>query len=450
MTKRTRLVWNEGLLLTPQHLQHLDRYHEETAVELFRSARPFGWGLTFLELDREAIHNGQVVVHSASGVLPLGGAFSIPDRDEAPPGLNIEDRFPLSESRLPLYLGLRIHRPGEREVAGATDGDQAETRYREATLRAMDETSGENEREIVVSHRNFRLLLPGETLGNYDHLPLAEVVRKPEGGFAYREDHVPPCLSIGASDAVLRTLRRLLEILVAKSRELSERRRHSGKGVAEFGRDDVAGFWLLGVVNAAIPEISHYLRGAVAHPERVYTSLARLAGTLTTMSDQDVRDIAVYEHERPEAAFADLGARIPKLMETVLPRHYTRIALEKGANDVFAGRLEDDRLLAPKVGFYLGVYASMPTGEIQTSLPQKIKIATPDRIEFLISNALTGVSVRHVQTAPASLPVQAGYVYFQVEKSGDVWDLVAGSHAIALYAPPEFPNIQLELIALND
>jgi len=450
MSKRSRVVWNEGLLLTPQHLQHLDRYHEDSATELFRAARPYGWGLGFLDLDREAIANGQVVIHGASGVLPQGGAFSIPDRDEAPPGLNIEEHFPLNESRLPLYLGLRIHRAGEREVAPSGDGDRVQTRYRESTVRAVDETSGENEREIVVSHRNFKVLLPGESLGDYDHVPMAEVVRKPEGGFAYREDFVPPCISIGASEAVLRTLRRLLEILVAKSRELSERRRHSGKGVAEFGRDDVAGFWLLGVVNGAIPEISHYLRGAVAHPERVYTTLARLAGTLTTMSDQDVRDIAVYEHERPEGAFAHLGARIPKLMETVLPRHYTRISLEKGANDVFTGRIEDDRLLAAKVGFYLGVYASMPAGEIQQSLPQKVKIATPDRIEFLISNALMGVAVRHVQTAPASLPVQAGYVYFQVEKSGDVWDLVAGSHAIALYAPPEFPNIQLELIALND
>ncbi len=449
MSKRSRVVWNEGLLLTPQHLQHLDQYHEESATELFRTARPHGFGLTTLELDQEAIQNGQVLVHAASGVLPLGGAFSMPDRDLVPPGLQIADRFALSESRLPIYLGLRIHRPGERQLAdGAAIG--AETRYRETTVRAVDETSGENEREIVVSQRNFRLLLQDETLGDYDHLPIGMVVRKPEGGFTFREDYIPPCLSIGASDAVLRILRRLLEILLAKSRELSERRRHSGRGVAEFGRDDVAGFWLLGVVNGAIPEISHYLRGANAHPETVYTSLARLAGALTTMSDQDVRDIAVYDHDRPEAAFSDLGSRIPKLMETVLPRHYTRIALEKGANDVFTGRLDDDRLLPAKVGWYLGVYASMPVGEIQSSLPPKIKIATPDRIEFLISNALMGVSVRHVQTAPASLPVQAGFVYFQVEKTGDVWDLVAGAHAIALYVPPEFANIQLELIALND
>jgi type VI secretion system protein ImpJ len=143
-------------------------------------------------------------------------------------------------------------------------------------------------------------------------------VRKPEGGYAYRADYIPPCIGIGASPTILRILRRLLEILVAKSTELADRRRMSGKGVAEFGRDDTAGFWLLGVVNGYIPLLSHHLRGACGHPEEAYLTLARLAGELTTLSDLQVRDIPPYEHDRIEAAFVDLAARIPRLLETVL------------------------------------------------------------------------------------------------------------------------------------
>ncbi len=449
MSKRNRVLWNEGLLITPQHFQQLDRYHEEAATELFRAARGFGHGLTGLELDAEAIQNGQVVLQRASGVLPLGGAFSIPDRDDGPPGRNVEAAFPLSESRLPIYLGLRIHRPGERQVADGA-GRAADVRYLPESLSVADESTGQNEREVGIARRNFKLLLPNENLGDFDHLPVGEVVRKPEGGFAFRAGYVPPCLSIEASDYVKRGLKRLLEVLIAKSRELSDRRRHSGKGIAEFGRDDVAGFWLLGAVNGYIPALSHLLRAGHAHPEAAYLTLAQLAGQLTTMSDQDVRDIAPYDHDRAEVAFTDLFTRIPKLMETVLPRHYTRIPLSPRPDGSFAGAIEDDRLLPQKVGFYLGAYASMPAGQLQSSLPDKIKIATPDRIEFLIANALKGVNVRHVASVPASLPVQSGYVYFAVDKTGDVWDLVAGAHAIAIYAPPEFPNASFELIALNE
>jgi type VI secretion system protein ImpJ len=70
-------------------------------------------------------------------------------------------------------------------------------------------------------------------------------------------------------------------------------------------------------------------------------------------------------------------------------------------------------------------------------------------VDLLISAAMPGVILRHVPTLPSGLPVQAGYVYFQIEKSGDVWGLVAGARSMAIYAPPEFPGLNLELIALK-
>jgi len=450
VTQRARVVWSEGLLLTPQHFQALDRYHEERAAELFRSASPFGHGLTSLDLDVDAIHNGQVVVHRASGVLPAGVAFSAPDRDEAPAGRSIGTLFPIGETRFPIYLGLRSHRPGEAQLDVPATGAAGDRRYREATVKSMDETTGEMEREIRVCRPNLKVLFAGDSLGDYDHLPIGEVVRKPEGGFTYRADFVPPCASVGASEQLMRTLRRLLEILVAKSSELSDRRRYSGKGIAEFGRDDVAGFWLLGTVNGSIPILAHFLRGRNAHPEIVYRALARLAGELTTMSDLLVRDIAPYDHDRPEATFADLGTRIPKLLETVLPRHYTRITLTRRDEAVHVGKIEDDRLLDAAVGFYLGAFANMPAADLTANFPNKVKIASPDRIDLLVASALAGVALRHVPSLPPSLPVQSGYVYFQIDKSGDIWGMMAGARAIAIYAPPEFPGIHMDLVAVRD
>ena len=29
MKPPARVIWSEGLLMTPQHMQHLDRFHEE-------------------------------------------------------------------------------------------------------------------------------------------------------------------------------------------------------------------------------------------------------------------------------------------------------------------------------------------------------------------------------------------------------------------------------------
>ncbi|MCC7142179.1 MAG: type VI secretion system baseplate subunit TssK [Candidatus Eisenbacteria bacterium] len=450
MSKRARVVWNEGLLLTPQHFQQQDRYHEEQSVDLLRASRSFFYGFTSLTLQLDAIHNGQVLIEEATGVLPHGTPFSVPDRDAPPVGRNVESIFPLREAVLPVYLGLRVHRPGQPEMLAPGSGEAELARYHTGTMEQADATTGQGDRVMQVARPNLRILFAGEDLGDYEVLPLAEVVRKPEGGFAYRTEFVPPCLSIGASPFILRTLRRLLEILVAKSTELSDRRRQSGKGVAEFGRDDVAGFWLLGCVNGYIPLLSHFLRAPGAHAETAYFTLARLAGELTTMSDSFVRDIPSFDHDHPEAAFADLGQRVPKLLETVLPRNYTRIPLTKGADGVFQGRINDDRVLDPAMVWYLGAYANVAQAQLQSELPDMIKISAPDRIDFLVAHALMGVGIRLTQNLPAALPIQSGYVYFQVDRVGDMWDGVAGSRAISLYAPPEFPGMLLELIAVRD
>jgi type VI secretion system protein ImpJ len=356
----------------------------------------------------------------------------------------------MAEQEIPVFLGLRVHRPGQAEVATIPEGGLSDARYGAASAKFLDETTGENDREVRLARANLRVLFADENPGDYEALPLARIARKPEGGYAYRAEFIPPCLSIAASEHTQRLLRRLLEILIAKSNELSDRRRFSGKGVAEFGRDDTAGFWLLGTINGFIPVLGHALRASATHPEAVYLELARLAGMLTTLSDMQVREIPPYDHDNAAAAFNDLAQRIPRLLETVLPRHYTRIPLTRRDELVHVGRILDDRLLEPAMAFYLGVYANIGASELQVTFPEVAKIASPDKVEFLVQHALKGMVLRLAQTLPPAVPVQSGYVYFQLEKIGDAWEGIAGSRNLAIYAPPEFPGLQLELVAVRE
>jgi type VI secretion system protein ImpJ len=100
--------------------------------------------------------------------------------------------------------------------------------------------------------------------------------------------------------------------------------------------------------------------------------------------------------------------------------------------------------------WYLGVYANVPSADLQAGFPEIAKMASPDKLDFLVAHALKGIGLRLAQTLPPAVPIQAGYVYFQVEKSGDVWDGIAGSRNIAIYAPPEYPGILLELVAVRE
>lgn len=448
MSRRSRVVWNEGLLLTPQHMQQLERYHEERDGELFRASRPYAYGFTALDLDEDAIENGRVVIRSAAGVTESGFPFSFPDRDAVPSPRDLGKFFTVELNVLPVYVGIRIHRSGEREVAAEGNG-LSDIRYLPGSVRLYDETSGDVERPVEVAHQNLRILFPSENLGDYDRVQVGEIVRTPEGKFAYRDTYAPPCLRVGASPVLMKALNQILEMMVARSKTLSDRRQHRGQGVAEFGRDDAAGFWLLGLVNSHIPVLTHYLRTGHAHPELVYRTVASLAGAMTTMSDLDVRDTPPYDHEKLGETFGGLIARIPKMMREVLPQNYERIPFTPRDQYVQIAALNDDRLIPPNVGFYLGVSANMAQQELQARFPDLVKIGPPDQVDFLISQAIRGVELKHIPTLPPSLPVQSNFVYFRVEKSGDVWDLVAGARSLAVYVPPEVPGYNLELIALK-
>ena len=46
MSWRTKVVWSEGMLLQPQHLQQSERHADHARHVLLRSTTPYAWGFT--------------------------------------------------------------------------------------------------------------------------------------------------------------------------------------------------------------------------------------------------------------------------------------------------------------------------------------------------------------------------------------------------------------------
>ncbi len=60
------------MLLTPHHFQQWDNYYEELLNSRFRSARPYECGVLDLQIDREAIGNGDSQLTNCHAVLKDG------------------------------------------------------------------------------------------------------------------------------------------------------------------------------------------------------------------------------------------------------------------------------------------------------------------------------------------------------------------------------------------
>lgn len=450
MSRRQPVVWSEGLLLSPQHLQQWDRWVQHLVAERFRQAQAFEWGFSALELDRDSLKNGRVALRAARGVLPDGTPFHAPEDDPLPPARSLEGHFDARQDSIVVALGLPAARPGRAHLGAPGQDGRPTPRYSEEAVELPDDNTGSDERSIAVARRNLVLLFPDDALGDHDHLPFAEIVRASDGSFATREAYVPPCLSLAASDTLVAIVRATLERLIAKSAEIGGMRRQRG-GVVDFSSADTTSFLQLHTVNAVIPALAHRLAQRRGHPEDLYLELARLAGMLCTFSDQlTAKDLPVYDHRDLGATFHGLHAAITGLLEIKTQSKAARIDLEKKDGSTWVGRIGDERLLQPGASLWLGIKADVEEQRVVTEMPVKLKIASLDRIDFLIAMALRGIPAGFVRVPPPTLPVKSQFLYFQLDSNHELWDGVKGAKNIAFFVPPEYPGLTLELLGLRE
>lgn len=449
---RKRVVWFEGMTLDPHHLQQWDRYQQSAVSARMRAFTPYDWGFSRIEFDREALGNGEFVLLRASGVMPDGLIFSIPDNDPKPATRNFRASFPATEERLPVYLCLPSERPLGSNVSlqGATNG--REMRYIAETIQVPDENTGTNERSIEVARTNFQIRVEGEPLGDYSSLQVAEIARAASGSFIQSETFVPPCLNVGASERLMTLTRRLLELLVAKSTSLADRHR-SILAQRELSPADVAALNLYSTVNTYIPLLNHHHAGGAGHPESLYTAMLQLAGRLSagvTEASVSARDFPVYEHGDLTSCFDRLDGIIRGLLGGVSPRaNYVQVELERQRENLLVASLDAD-LLANANLYLVARSEKIQEDVLVPELPRMLRIASPQTIDAVLRSYTRALAIEHTTRLPSGMPVDAQANYFQLQKRGPFWEAIQESQAFALFIPSEFSDVDMKLIAVNN
>jgi type VI secretion system protein ImpJ len=449
MSPHRKVVWNEGMLLTPHHFQQWDNYYEELLSSRVASLLPYEWGILDLQLNQEAIANGLCEIVRCRAVLPDGLMVNVPQSDVAPDARPVEGFFAPNEESLSVYLAIPAKRAGARNFQANGAEPNATIRYWQDAVTVLDETTGQNEQQIAFAQSNLRIMFASELRDGYNSLKIAEVVRTATGQLAYQENFVPPALVIGASPWLVNMLRQIVEVLIAKSSSLGEQRRQRTTSLADFTTSEIAVFWLLNTVNSSIPVIMHLFRTRTVHPERLYTEMAELCGRLMTFAtDRHPQNIVHYQHTDLYGTFSALALEIRALLETVIPTRCIQIPLETTRESVYVGRIQDDRLLAD-AEFFLGVSAKIPEGQLIDRVPRIIKSASRDVIDGVIGSGLPGVTLTHASPPPSPIPTRIGFHYFNLDKDGIFWESIRSSKSIAIYVPQEFVDQKLELYAIK-
>ena len=440
------VIWSKGTFLTPQHLQAQDRFIESTLQFRLEALSFTPWGFRELRVNQEALAEGNFALSSAAGIFPDGLTFDIPNSDAAPAPKPLLPFFEPEQQSVDVYLAIPHYR--ERGLNVSVQHGSADARYLADVVMIRDENTGTTEKPVQIAKKNFRLLAEGESREGASTLRIARVKRTASGTLQLDARFIPPLVNIAANEYLMAIVRRLVEILAAKSSILSGSRRQRSQNLADFTASDIANFWLLYTVNSYFPLLRHIHETRKGHAEVIYRTLTSLAGALTTFSIKvQPRDLPLYNHEELGPCFTELDEKLRELLETVVPSNFVSLPLKLAQPSIYATTIDDDKYLAG-TRMYLAVSAEMNEADLIRRVPQLIKLCSATQIEQLVRQALPGIPLTHLPKPPGSIPIKLNYQYFSLNQSGAAWETVARARTLAAHVPDEIRNPQLELIIL--
>lgn len=444
MSANNKVIWSEGMFLRPQHFQQQDRYLERYVEGRTRSLGPYLWGFTELAIDQEPLALGRVSVAHAQGVFPDGTPFSAPDTEELPAILDIPEN---TQDEL-VYLCIPLRRPGAQEAIRDQE-EYPQARYRTYNFDARNSTSHSGEAaRIQIGKLRICLKLGCEDLSGYAALALARIVERPPARAARLDRHfIPPVLSCQASAELTACFEEITGLLRQRGDALSHRLMDSGRA----GSAEIADYLLLQVVNRAEPLLRHLALSPCLHPATFYAELLQLAGELTTFTAKDKRpaDIPAYQHDQLQPTFAGLFASLRQSLSMVLEQSAISLPLVERKFGIHVAPITDHTLIGSAT-FVIAAKASLQTELLRSRFPGQAKVAPVETIRELISTQLPGLKLRPLPVAPRQIPYHAGFTYFELEQSGDLWNALQQSGGFAVHVGADFPGMVMELWAVRN
>jgi len=442
MAWKNKVVWSEGMLLQPQHLQQHDRYWQSQLENRVAALRPYSWGFSELVLDEHQLALGKLALASCSGVLPDGTPFTLPADDALPMPLDVA----ADARNVLVVLALPLRRHGVAEV-GNDDGPDNFARHRTDDYEAWDSNGLDNSALMQIGKLRMRLAPAPEVANAWATMGVARVVeRRADGRVVIDPDYSPPCLDYRAAPRLASFADELAGLLHARGDLLGARLSQPGAA----GAAEIADFLLLQLVNRVEPLVMHLASASGIHPESLYRVLVSLAGELATFTEPAKRAAAypVYRHDALAETFAPVVADLRRALSTVMDAQAVPIPLDERQFGIRVAVVPDRELLR-SASFVLAVNAHMPPELLRTSFPAQVKIGSVEKIRDLVNLQLPGVKLRPLPVAPRQLPFFAGYTYFELDSGSEYFQHLHQSAGFAMHVAGDFPGLQMQFWAIR-
>jgi type VI secretion system protein ImpJ len=443
MSLHSKVVWSQGMFLLPQHFQQEARHVEYLFDMRLRAMGPHAWGFFELALDEGLLAVGRLGISRASGVLPDGTPFSIPQHDAQPMPLDVPGDM---KGEL-VYLAVPLAREGVTQVRFDDVDAQELCRWRAVSEDLRDHTNATDEPEPVQTGTlDLRLVRAKDITDGHAVLGVARIVeRRSDNQVVVDRGYIAPQTRIDASQQLSAHASLLHGLIHQRARAFAARMGQLSHGVSEM-----ADFLMLQALNRAEPVFRQYAMAPTTPPLALYLACLQLAGDLSTFTSEArfPAEHPLYRHDDLQATFAPVVADLRRMLSTVLERNAIQIDLADRSHGVRIAVFPDAEL-ARTANFVLAVNAQMPAEQLRVRFPAQSKLGPPERLRDLVNLQLPGITLRSLPTAPRQLPFHAGFHYFELDRGGELWKQLERSGSVAMHVAGDFPALELELWAIR-
>ena len=443
MSTYNRVVWSEGLFLRPQHFQQQDRHMERFVETRCQGLVPDGWGFIDVEPERDLLGIGRFGIRRASGVFPDGTPFRMPDDDPLPPALEIDVQV---RDQI-VYLAVPLRRAGDAEFERGEAGDRM-ARHQVREWEARDASSGTGDPAVVeVGALSTRLLLASQVTDAYATIPVAHIAEaRPDGRVLLDDGFMPTVMHVRAAPRLATFTTELLGLLHQRGDALGGRVAATGRGAAA----EFAEFLMLQAINRYEPLLAHHADSGAVHPERLYELCVEIAGEMATFTSISKRPAAYpgYRHDRLRESFEPVMAALRLAFAAEMVQVAIPIPIEAKKYGISVA-LVSDRSLYSQAVVVRAARADVPSEELRRSFPAQLKVGPVERIADLVRLALPGVPVLPLPVAPRQIPFHAGFAYFELDQSNELWEQLKTSGGVALHVAGNFPGLTMEFWAIR-
>jgi type VI secretion system protein ImpJ len=423
-----RLLWIDGLPLSPQHFQEADRFHELSLERRIASiTRGPAWGLRELRLDRRALETGTIRIERLEAVFPDGTYVDLTSADAIPD--RIVSGLGADRARVDVHVAIAMRREGRPELA------QPGARLRRIERRTLDVHTEEPAEPLILELGvpDVRVMFGHEPHGDVETILVGSIRRDAQGEITLIEESVPPLLRISASETLTAHLSSLVTRIAARRDALLALRRERDAESIEVDASGVTRFLLLQTLSTHLPVLRQLLRKGDARPEHLHERLLELIGGLSAF--------AVHaDLELPDLDPLDLGATLLPLFDrasrliAATDRERSRvIPLEARADGLHFAAVDDD--VAHCERFLVAVRSTLPASEVLASLSGLAKVASYREIASVLASATPGAPLQVVHRPPPEVPTRAGELYFEVLKDDRFFRTALGERGVAVYLP---------------